>query len=150
MTGRWSGALESLGLIKISAGFLPGPNWAARRRAKLVRAEIDKGCWTGAITGLGLGGRVPELATFVQGFRIVDTMFGLRRIVRGGGTTEGFEDAAEVESRSSDTMPFARCWSTRGFCFCCLCELVDRSWSGGGTVSRLLIGKAMTTGDEAG
>jgi hypothetical protein len=34
---------------------------------------------------VGLGGRVPKLATCVLGLRIVGMVFGLRRIERGRG-----------------------------------------------------------------
>jgi hypothetical protein len=56
---------------------------------------------------------------------------------------EGIEDVAESRSSGEGIgIPFAK-----GFCCFCLTELVDRIWSEDGTVSRLLIGKAMATGD---
>ena len=104
---------------------------------------------------MGLGGRVPELATFVPGLRMADTVFGLRRRERGGGgaVDEPFEE--EEESRSSEeaddavftreldgeVTPLMLRWSIKDFCFC----------FGGGfdcwEAESRLIEKAMTTGD---
>jgi hypothetical protein len=110
---------------------------------------------------VGLGGRVPELATFVLGLRIADTVFGLRRIERErGAVAEPFEDDDD-EIRSSEEADDAvftrelagevtplmlpRCWSIKDFCFC-FAGAVGLGWSCWGAVSRL-IGKVMTPGD---
>lgn len=110
---------------------------------------------------MGLGGRVPELATFVLGLRIADTVFGLRRIERGrGAVAEPFEDDDD-EIRSSEEADDAvftrelagevtplmlpRCWSIKDFCFC-FAVTVCLGWSCWGAASRL-IGKVITTGD---
>ena len=79
-----------------------------------------------------------------------ETVIGLRRMERDEGRGEGIEDVAESRSSVEGIgIPFDRCWSAKGFCCFCLAELVDRIWSEGGTVSRLLllIGKAIATGD---
>ena len=107
---------------------------------------------------MGLGGRVPELATFVLGLRIADTVFGLRRIERGRGavaepleedddeirSSEEADDAVFTRELAGEVTPLVvpRCWSIKDFCFC-FAGAVGLGWSCWGG----LIGKDMTTGD---